>query len=57
MRRVLGTLVLALVLPFVVLVGLAALGAIPGGWEMLIVFAIGVAAAAIYWRRSSRSPI
>ena len=49
------TLGIALVLPFLLLVVLAQVGAVAGGWEMLIAFALGITAAAVYWRRSARS--
>ncbi len=53
MRRVLGTLVIAFVLPFLVLTALARLGTAPGGWELLIAFGVSMALAVVYWRRSS----
>jgi hypothetical protein len=56
MRRILGTLTIAFVLPFLVLAAMAWLGATPGSWELLIAFGVGMAAAAVYWRRSSPSP-
>lgn len=56
MRRASVTLVIAVVLPFLVLAALAAVGLVPGGWEMLIAFALGVTAAAVYWRRSEPAP-
>lgn len=55
MRRLILTLVFALLLPFLALAALAAIGAVPGGWEMLIAFAVGLLAAVLYWRRSAPS--